>query len=438
MATKMFMVFMVARLRRAFSLFGLAVVCAIAAISCQRVPLLAPSGSTISLRSGVGVLPLNGTTELIAQVIEPSGTPPQQGTRVSFTTTLGTIQPADVETDISGQARATFFAGAASGMATVSAISGGVSAGDKGSIKIAVGAAAVGGVTITASPSTVPSGGGTSVLTAKVLDTGGNALPNAPVTFSSDAGALSATVVNTDSSGSASTSLFTTKTAKVTATAGLPSTSSGSGGTSTTTPASSASTTVTVNATGSITAASATPNPAAVGQTVTVGLTYGSTASGASPITSVRVDWGDGVVQTFSGQPPAVTHAYGRDGSYAILITGTDAFGDTSSAFSSVTVSPRVPPSASISASPNPAKPGDTVTFTVKADVGTGSPTGTTIRDVRVDFGDGSSADLGASSGTTTVPHIYQSNATYNATVTAVDSNGQSTTAATQVIIKTP
>src|SRR5207249_410770 len=131
-----------------------------------------------------------------------------------------------------------------------------------------------------------------------------------PVSFSTDAGSLSASVVSTDTTGSASTVLFTSKTAKVTATAGLPGTSTGSGGATTTTPASTATTTVTVNSTASITAGAATPNPATINQTVSVPLTYGATTS-ASPVTSVRVDWGDGSgVQQFSGQPPAVTHAY--------------------------------------------------------------------------------------------------------------------------------
>src|SRR5437588_11145093 len=96
-------------------LTGAALVC-LAAVSlvtgaCQRVPLLAPSGSTIVLNTSTSVLPLNGTTTIIAQVLEPSGTPPHSGTHVTFTTSLGTIQPSEAETDISGRAVATFVAG---------------------------------------------------------------------------------------------------------------------------------------------------------------------------------------------------------------------------------------------------------------------------------------------------------------------------------------
>ena len=98
-------------------------------VTCQRVPLLAPSGSTITLTTGVTALPVNGTADIVAQVIEPSGTPPQNGTHVTFTTTLGTIQPAEAETDISGRVVAKFLAGTSNGTATITAISGGASTG---------------------------------------------------------------------------------------------------------------------------------------------------------------------------------------------------------------------------------------------------------------------------------------------------------------------
>src|SRR5207253_5386798 len=115
-------------------------------------------------------LPLNGSTQLIAQVLEASGTPPHSGTHVSFTTTLGTIQPSEAETDIAGRVFATFFAGNTSGTATISAISGAAtSTTTSGSttsatttvVKILVGAAAVDNLTLTASATSVPPNGGT-------------------------------------------------------------------------------------------------------------------------------------------------------------------------------------------------------------------------------------------------------------------------------------
>ena len=66
-------------------------------VACERVPLLAPSGSTMTLTSPTTALPVNGTAPIVVQVIEPSGTPPHSGTHVTFTTTLGTIQPSEAK-----------------------------------------------------------------------------------------------------------------------------------------------------------------------------------------------------------------------------------------------------------------------------------------------------------------------------------------------------
>jgi hypothetical protein len=122
----MFIVFMLSRSRRA-SLLTALFISSVVAGACEKVPLLAPSGSTLTLRASSAALPLNGTTQLIAQVIEPSGTPPHSGTSVSFTTTLGSIEPAEATTDSLGQVVVTFKAGATNGTATIVAISGGAS-----------------------------------------------------------------------------------------------------------------------------------------------------------------------------------------------------------------------------------------------------------------------------------------------------------------------
>src|SRR5690349_17400748 len=107
-------------------------------VSCEKVPLLAPSGSSITLIASTNVLPVNGTTTITAQVLEAAGTPPHSGTQVSFTTSLGTFQPAEASTDVNGRASVTFLAGQASGTANISALSGGASVGTNGVIKILV------------------------------------------------------------------------------------------------------------------------------------------------------------------------------------------------------------------------------------------------------------------------------------------------------------
>src|SRR5262245_52744313 len=117
---------------RALSAIALTVSLLVAA--CQRVPLLAPSGSTITLSTSATSLPTLASVTIVVQVIEPAGTPPHSGTHITFTTTLGTIEPSQVETDINGSASATFNSGTVSGFATISAASGGATTGTGGSL----------------------------------------------------------------------------------------------------------------------------------------------------------------------------------------------------------------------------------------------------------------------------------------------------------------
>ena len=118
------------------------------AAACEKVPLLAPTGSTITLTTATNALPVNGTATIVAQVLEAGGTPPHSGTAVNFTTSLGTIEPADAQTDASGRVTVTFTAGNANGTASIAAASGGASTGTNGLVRIAVGAAAVGQVIV--------------------------------------------------------------------------------------------------------------------------------------------------------------------------------------------------------------------------------------------------------------------------------------------------
>src|SRR5712692_2957963 len=188
MGTKMFSVFMIPVFRprdAAVLPAGLLLLGSLVAIGCEKVPLLAPTGSTITLTAATTALPLGGTTTLIAQVIAASGQPPHEGTLVTFTTTLGTVQPAQVETDINGRVIVQFNAGNSSGTATISASSGGAGATTTTTngtttttaanvVKIAIGAAAVGGVSVSANPPTVPASGGSSTITATISDAAGN------------------------------------------------------------------------------------------------------------------------------------------------------------------------------------------------------------------------------------------------------------------------
>jgi PKD domain/Bacterial Ig-like domain (group 1) len=413
----MFGVFMVGRSRSlllsAVALFALAFV----GSACEKVPLFAPTGSTIAL----SILPgPNGTTQILAQVIEPAGTPPHSGTHVTFSTTLGTVQPAEALTDVSGRAVATFQAASGeSGFATITAVSGGVKA---STCCVAVGSAAVGAIVATANPSVISSRGGSATITAHVTDGSGNVLAGIPVAFTTDAGTLSPTVATTDGSGNAQTTLTTTRTANVTATAGV---TVGSDGKAITPPSSKV--TVAVNVTSTITVGTPTPASPTVGQTVAFPVTYGN-ATGSSPIVRVNVDWGDGTTSAFNNAPSAISHVYSRSGGFLVTVTGFDALGDTASGSGSVTVAPRPAPVVTIKGTVSTSVP-RLVTF----DIGVTGNTGP-ITSLFVDFGDGNSITL--PNNATSVQHQYNAAGTYQATATATDASGASGSGSTVIVLQ--
>ena len=119
---------------------------AVLAVACDKVPLLAPQESTITLSSASTVVQANGTTQIHAIVIEPSGTPVHDGTTVLFTTNLGTLLPVEARTQ-NGVATVQFLGNGQSGKATIKALSGG-SASE--ALELSVGAGASGRVSVTA------------------------------------------------------------------------------------------------------------------------------------------------------------------------------------------------------------------------------------------------------------------------------------------------
>src|SRR6185369_13088670 len=136
---------------------------AVLVVGCDKVPLTAPASSTITLTTPTRQLPTGGSTQLSAQVIEPAGTPVQNGTTVRFTTNLGRVDPVETQTR-NGVATTTFYAGDVSGTAEVKATSG-ASGGTSGTgtggattstnaVTILIGAAAVDSVNLRASTAT--------------------------------------------------------------------------------------------------------------------------------------------------------------------------------------------------------------------------------------------------------------------------------------------
>jgi hypothetical protein len=438
--------FMIPRVQRTVASLALLVGLAIAASACQKVPLLAPSGSIITLQTTATALPVNGSTDIIAQLIEPAGTPPQRGTLVSFTTTLGSIEPAQAETDISGRVVVKFLAGGGSGTALISAISGGVAVVAANALKILVGTAAVGRVSVTASPTLLPATGGASTITAQALDINGNPLSSAPVNFSTTAGTLDQGFAITDQSGLASTTLRTSTQATVTAAIGAQggSTTTPTPPATPTTPATpgasgQASGTVTVNIAGAPTLVitpPATPPSAGIPAAFTFVVTAATT--NGSAIRNVTVNWGDGQIQDLgvvSGNA-VVSHTYGSQGTYTILATVTDSFGNVVPVSSAVAVNPKPQPTVNLTGPTTPPTAGTDTQFT--GSVAPVAGNGSVITSVVMDFGDGTVEPLGAVTGSNiALHHVYQNGGrTYTAKLTATDSNGGVGASATTVFVQ--
>ena len=419
--------------------------------ACERVQLLAPTNSTITVSSPSRVLPFGGSTEVTAFVTEQGGTPVHNGTVVRFNATLGTVSPAEVETR-NGLALTTFVAGSTSGVAEVRATSGGATGttttgtGTTATttttniVQITIGAAAVNTVTLRANPGSVPPGGGTVVLIANVVAENGRGLEGILVTFNTDQGTLSSAVATTDSSGEARTSLTAGQKAIVTATAGTKT-----------------STAVTVDIrvgpglTVACTPAAGTGNCAAVqasssANTATVVFTI-SKSTGSSNLRTATIDFGDSTTQSLGNLAGSATvpHTYtGPSGStprsYTATVTATDINGENTSAATivSVTAAPALTPlSVTFTAAPAEAATaaGHRWTFTATAAGGGEGSTVAPILSYTWNFGVDREAEVTTSGATTT--HIYDAHLTgvrYVVTVTVRTVDGRTATGRMEIV----
>lgn len=421
---------MTERLKRiAFGTIGaIALLVAAGVTACDKVPLLAPSGSTINLSASTRTLPINGSTGLTAFVTESSGTPVQNGTTVRFTTTLGTVDPVETQTT-NGLAVANFLAGTLSGLAEIHAISGGAG-GATGTgtstgatsaanvITIAIGAAAVKAVTLRASPSTIGPNGGDVQIVATVVDANGAGLVGVPVTFSSDKGFLNPGTATTDASGQAVTTLTASETTVVSAFAG----------------AVAANPTLTVGlragpaltltcapAVGSATNCAAVPADSNNTATVIFTITKPTTSSSLRDVT---LNFGDGTSQsvgTLSGGTATVSHTYnGPSGTspaaYTAVARAIDVNGEATTASANVNVTARAPVTVLLAAAPTA---GRNVNFTATV-------TGGTAQIYAWDFDADGTID--ATTNVNTTNHVYGGTGAMTATVTVTTTDGRTGT----------
>lgn len=400
---------------------------ALATAACDRAQLLAPTQSTISVSAATRVLALGASTDVTAFVVEQAGTPVQNGTTVRFTTTMGRVDPVEVQTT-NGLAITRFFAGTTSGVAEIRATSGAARGGDDelNVVEITIGAAAANRVTVTASPGSVPSAGGSSEITATALDESGNPIVGVPVTFSSTAGTLSASSANTDQSGRATVALTTTREAEVTARVG----SGADSRSATVTVRVNVQGTVTLTCRGSDTAAASSCTQAA-GSTVTFTAAQGTT-TGAAAIASARLDFGDGTSTSLGSLASSTTvnHIYGSSGTYTATLTATDANGETTSASVAVVVTRRPALSVTFTATAG-ADDGDSQRWTFDATV-TGA-TASEVESYTWDFGD-DSGEVETSGDITS--HVYEEDGPHTVTLTIETQDGRTATAREEIIVE--
>jgi hypothetical protein len=304
---------------------GLVAVVALAGLldtACQHPAPLAPSGATIILSSPVATLPLNGTTEIVAQVNGSVRTPPQRGTLVSFATTLGAVEPAQAETDNNGRVSVRFRAGNASGTATITAASGEAGVDEGGVIRIAVGAAAVGRVVISTDAALASSGGGVKIVVL-VVDINGAPMRDVTVTLATTSGSLSQNVVVTNGNGRAEVILTTPLPATITAIAG--------------TQSATANVTFVTRPQPSVTIGLFdTANDPRVNGTTTFTITAAPTPS--NTIVATVVSFGDGTSLTLAGAAASVQHVYTATGTYVVTVTVTDSSGESGAASTVINV----------------------------------------------------------------------------------------------------
>jgi adhesin/invasin len=406
--------------------------------ACDSAPLLAPTQSTIQLTTTTRVVPLGGSAELQATVLENSGSSVPNGTTVRFITNLGRIEPAEAQTR-NGVATATFVAGTESGTAQVRAVSGLASGGGgtttgtgtnqtttaaANMVEIAVGAAAAGNITLSANPSTVRPSGSSVEIGALVNATNGSPLPNVPVSFSTTRGTINPIVANTDANGVARTTLTASETATVTARVGASGTGTG-GGTGTPPPdPRTATLEVRASTVASFTLA-VSPTQGAAGQPVTLTITP---AANTAP--RVTINWGDGTAPQDIGVVSAVrgvVHTYTAPGFFTIEATGTSPEGDTFTNAIPITVGSSPP--VQIQVTPTSGQANTVFTLTITP------TTGALIDRIVVDWADGTVEDLGAISSQTTRQHQYSGTGNFTIRVDQFETGGRRTTATVTVTV---
>jgi PKD repeat protein len=185
-------------------------------------------------------------------------------------------------------------------------------------------------------------------------------------------------------------------------------------------------------------------NPAALGLTITPPSTLPSaglpatftigvgTLPAGDAVRNIHIEWGDGTSLDLGSisANTTVTHVYRTAASYTVTATMTDTAGNTASNATSITVIPVPRPTIIITPSPVPGKVNTQTTLSIQVTLASGI----SVQDMTINFGDGTSADLGGAT-SASVPHVYTSVGAFTVTVTVIDTSGQTTVGTTIVSI---
>ncbi|GBC85119.1 Microbial collagenase [bacterium HR11] len=377
------------------------------AVACGQVDFTAPTGSVLQIFVKPEWVPANGGTATVTVLgFRSTGAPLPDGTLITFTTTLGRIDPPSAKTK-DGRVEVLFISDERSGVAKIQAFSGPEA---KAEAEITVGTAVVANLELRATPSYVPAGGGTVRLIARATAQDGNPVPNVPIVFQASAGTLASggQPVLTNANGEAEDSLFTRQKTEVKASIG------------------------TKTATLTLPYACEqrpTPRLNFSPQTPVAGQPVFFNANGSFDPTGpiVRYEWnfGDGG----SGFGPEVVHVYSTVGVFNVTLTVTNDRGcdNSTNSFLNVSSGPNQPPQAVFTVDDRlPGGNGDgilrvgeTLTFDASASF---DPDGTIVA-YTWDFG-----DTGAGFGKVTT-HAYTAAGNYTVRLTVRDNLGAIATA---------
>lgn len=266
---------------------------AFAATGCEQALQVAPSSSVLSLVSAASWVPLNGAVEVTATVTS-GGRAVDDGTLVSFSSSLGDIDPVEART-ANGRASVRLRSGGISGVASVVASSGGVQS-DPLQIRVGSVPARIVLAASQASPGSV-------TLVATVWDTAGAPVAGVPVSFATTAGTLASSTMTTDGVGQAANTLFGTSDAVVTASVGTVQTN------------------IAVRfGVGATLSVNITLNPTTPQRQQTVLFTANVSGIGGTPVIVERYEWDFGNGQVFVGTGNTTSKAYETRGIHGLTL----------------------------------------------------------------------------------------------------------------------